>query len=211
MCAVNCYSLTVIRGGFSMQSELDFITYLEAFIPLSVKAKTALSDVLKVRQYAKREHIVPLNGVNDVISFVVKGCVREYYLNEQTEEVVVWFGLEKDIAVSLPSFISQQPSHTAIQAIEPTKVIQVSRADLYQLYDQFHEIERLGRIIAEHYLMNSDAYIKELQTQNAAERYQHLMEQKPQILQRVPLSMVASFLGISGETLSRIRAKRANY
>lgn len=136
MCAVNCYSLTVIRGGFSMQSELDFITYLEAFIPLSVEAKTALSDVLKVRQYAKREHIVPLNGVNDVISFVVKGCVREYYLNEQTEEVVVWFGLEKDIAVSLPSFISQQPSHTAIQAIEPTKVIQVSRADLYQLYDQ---------------------------------------------------------------------------
>lgn len=60
-----------------------------------------------------------------MISFVVKGCVREYYLNKQTEEVVVWFGLE---------------------------------------------IERLGRMIAEHYLMNSDAYIKELQTQNAAER-----------------------------------------
>ncbi|AYQ34359.1 Crp/Fnr family transcriptional regulator [Runella sp. SP2] len=193
-----------------MQSEVDFITYLEAFIPLSVEAKTALSGVLKVRQYAKREYIVPLNGVNDLISFVVKGCVREYYLNEQTEEVVVWFGLEKDIAVSLPSFISQKPSHTAIQAIEPTKVIQVSREDLYQLYDQFHEIERLGRIIAEHYLMNSDSYIKELQTQNAAERYQHLMEQKPQILQRVPLSMIASFLGISGETLSRIRAKRVS-
>ena len=193
-----------------MQSEVDFITYLEAFIPLSVEAKTALSGALKVRQYAKREHIVPLNGVNDVISFVVKGCVREYYLNEQTEEVVVWFGLEKDIGVSFPNFISQKPSHTAIQAIEPTKVIQISRENLYQLYDQFHEIERLGRIIAEHYLMNSDAYIKELQTQNAAERYQHLMEQKPQILQRVPLSMVASFLGISGETLSRIRAKRVS-
>ncbi|WP_273211902.1 Crp/Fnr family transcriptional regulator [Runella zeae] len=197
--------------AFAMEWRRNFITYLQGFIPLSSEAKMALLDALKVRQYAKREHIVPLNGVSDVISFIAKGCVREYYHNNQTEEVVVWFGIENDIAVSLPSFISQRPSHTAIQAIELTNVVQLSRADLYQLYDQFHEIERLGRIIAEHYLMNSDAYIKELQTQNAAERYHNLMTLKPQILQRVPLSMIASFLGISGETLSRIRAKRANY
>jgi len=196
--------------ALAMESRQDFITYLEGFIPLSSEAKTALLDALQVRQYAKREHIVPLNGVNDVISFIAKGCVREYYLNNQAEEVVVWFGIENDIAVSLPSFIAKQPSHTALQAIEPTNVIQLSRGELYQLYDRFHEIERLGRIIAEHYLMNSDSYIQELQTQNAAERYHNLMAQKPQILQRVPLSMIASFLGISGETLSRIRAKRVS-
>lgn len=184
------------------------IDCLNQFLPLSAEAVEAFVSVMTVKSFKKKEHLVEANSTNTNLNFILKGAVREYLLNEKEEEIVVWFGFENDFAVALPSFISQQNSKTAIQALEETEVIQLSRADLYQLYDKFHEIERLGRMITEQYLMNTENYHYEFHYLSAPERYNNLLKNRPEIFQRVSLQMIASYLGISNETLSRIRAKR---
>jgi len=184
------------------------INYLEGFVPLPAEAKAALSAVLHYKRIGRKEHIVWPNQVHEYISFIYSGCVREYYIDDREQEVALWFGFPYDVVVALPSFIAQQAGHTGIQALDDTEVLQINRTDLYALFDQFHAIERLGRLLTEQYLINSDNYIQSLQTQSAQVRYENLLARRPQILQTVPLSMIASYLGISQETLSRIRAKR---
>ncbi|WP_020594894.1 Crp/Fnr family transcriptional regulator [Spirosoma panaciterrae] len=193
-----------------MSPVLAIIDEIGRHIRLSPDSTSALLSVLTYKEVARKEHIVPMHAVHEHISFIHSGCVREYYLTDQSEEVVVWFGFERDIAVSLPSFVLQQPARTAIQALEPTTILQVSRTDLYNLYDQFHDLERLGRLLAEENLIKTDFHIHCLQALTAKQRYEAVLAQYPQLGQRVPLSMIASYLGITKETLSRIRAKPGN-
>jgi hypothetical protein len=92
--------------------------------------------------------------------------------------------------------------------MEPTSVIEINRNKLYELYDDFHEIERIGRQITEQYFLETELYHYEFHHLQAQQRFENLLKAKPHTFNRIPLSMIASYLGISNETLSRLRAKR---
>jgi len=138
--------------------------------------------------------------------FIEKGCVRGYY-NLDGKEVTYWFGFEHSFVTSFYSFISRKPAFENIQLIEDCRVLAISYDDLQKLYDKYPEIERLVRIINENYYVRLEERFVAAQFKSAKERYAGLLDFSPHILQRMPLGHIASYLGISQETLSRIRGK----
>lgn len=136
--------------------------------------------------------------------FLEKGCLRGFY-NLDGKEVTYWFGFENNFVTSFYGFISRKPSFENIQLIEDCTLWGLTYDELQDLYDQYPDIERLGRLSHEkYYMMLEDRFVSN-HFKDAKERYDMLLEVSPHIVQRVPLGYIASYLGISQETLSRIR------
>ena len=138
--------------------------------------------------------------------FLQQGALRGYYTLEE-KEITHWFAFENDFVTSFHSFITGQPAVENIQLLQGSVLWSMSREKLNVLLDRFPEIERLVRIIYENYYIRLEERFINSQFKSAAERYQNLLEQAPHIVERVPLGYIASYLGISQETLSRIRGR----
>ena len=110
--------------------------------------------------------------------------------------------------LSITSFFQRTLSHLIIQTIEPSLVYGIHHDDLMRLADEFHDIERLLRRLVTLSLILSQERMDSIQFESAQQRYEKLLKMTPQIVQRVPLTYIASFLGITLETLSRIRSQK---
>lgn len=138
--------------------------------------------------------------------FVEKGALRGFY-NADGKEVTHWFGFENDFVTSFHSFITQQPAVENIQLTEHSILWAISKPDLESLLNTHHETERLLRIAYENYYIKLEERFIGTQFKSAAERYENLLQQNAHILERMPLGYIASYLGITQETLSRIRSR----
>lgn len=132
--------------------------------------------------------------------------MRGFY-NLEEKEVTHWFAFEDDFVTSFHSFITQQPAIENIQLLEGSILWSITKENLNKLLDQYHELERVLRIAYEKYYIRLEERFINAQFKSATERYQHLLLQSPHIIERVPLGFIASYLGISQETLSRVRSK----
>jgi CRP-like cAMP-binding protein len=121
--------------------------------------------------------------------------------------VTHWFSLAPDFFTSFHSFITLKPAVENIQLMEPSVLWSISKEQLSGLMQKYHEIERLVRIAYEGYYIRLEERFVNAQFKTATERYLDLLEQSPHILDRMPLGYIASYLGISQETLSRIRSR----
>ena len=138
--------------------------------------------------------------------FLEQGALRGYY-HVDGKEVTHWFSFENDFVTSFHSFITGTPAVENIQLIEGSVLWSITRDRLNYLLSRHHEIERLVRIIYERYYIRLEERFVNAHFKSATERYQDLMQQAPHIIERVPLGAIASYLGISQETLSRIRSR----
>lgn len=136
-----------------------------------------------------------------------KGFARGFY-SQGGKDISLWFAFEGDMLASLYSCVTQKPSYTNIEMLEDSVISGLSYAQLNELYRNYPEFNLIGRLITEQYFIELEERTLSLQFQSASDRYQRLIERYPQLLQRAPLGHIASFLGISQETLSRIRAKK---
>jgi CRP/FNR family transcriptional regulator, anaerobic regulatory protein len=184
------------------------IQFFQQIHPLKDESITAILAILSQKNFAKKAFLVKQGDISTELYFVYSGCVREFFEDSNANEVNTWFGFENSIAVSTYSFFSQKPSLTNIQAIEDLKTIAIKHEDLQRLFDQFHDIERLGRLIVEQYLVQIEEIKVILQTLSARERYEYIIKNKSEFIQRIPLKYLASFLGIQLETLSRVRSQK---
>ena len=192
-----------------MYPELEnYLHFIQKTYPLSSKSIDALLPFLYQKSFTKKELLVRQGERSHELYFIISGCVREYFEDVNADEINTWFGMENSIAVSTYSFFSQKPSLTNIQALEDVETIVLRHEDLHQLYDEFHEIERLGRLISEQYLVQIEEIKIILQTLSARQRYEYILQNKPEFVQRIPLKFLASFLGIKLETLSRVRNQK---
>ena len=138
--------------------------------------------------------------------FLEKGAIRGFY-NLDGKEITHWFGFENDFVTSFHSFITGEPAVENIQLIEGSILWTISKDTLNELLNKHHEVERLVRIAYEKYYIRLEERFVNAQFKTATERYENLLQHTPYILERVPLGFIASYLGISQETLSRIRSK----
>ena len=138
--------------------------------------------------------------------FLEKGSLRGFY-NLDGKDITYWFAFENDFVTSFHSFITQKPAVENIQVMEATTLWAISKDKLNTLLNQHHAIERLVRIVYEKYYLRLEERYVNAQFKTASERYQELLQQAPHIIERVPLGHIASYLGISQETLSRVRSK----
>ena len=175
---------------------------------LSEEALDALSSGFKKVEMSKGEFLLQEGSVCRNMYFLEQGCLRGFYLLEE-KEITHWFAFENDFVTSFHSFITRKPSVENLQLLEDSILWQISYDSLHDLYDRFPEIERLGRMTCEKYYIRLEERYVNSQFKTAAERYQDLLNTNPLLLQRFSLGYIASYLGISQETLSRIRGKKA--
>jgi CRP-like cAMP-binding protein len=185
---------------------MPLIKHLSSIISISKELEKELNKITIKKTFAKGEVIISCYERCDCIYFIDKGLVRGYYYDDG-KEVTHWFAQEQEFATSFYSFITSKPALEHVQALEETEVIEIPYTTLQYLYKTFQETERLGRIITETYYIKLEERILNIHFKTAKERYQKLVNSKPFLIQRVSLGQIASYLGITQETLSRIRSE----
>src|SRR5882757_8657184 len=180
----------------------QLLTHIANYYPLSREAQNALHDCFEKVTLSKNEYLLTQGKICRHLYFLESGALRGFY-NLDGKEITHWFGFEKDFVTSFHSFITLQPAVENIQLLEGSILWAISKDTLAELFNQHHEIERLVRIVYEKYYIRLEERFVNAQFKTAAERYESLLQQTPHILERVPLGHIASYLGISQETLSR--------
>jgi len=137
--------------------------------------------------------------------FVKQGIIRAYTYKKATQ-VTFWFGSEGDTAISIKTYINGEASYENIDLLEDSVLYKIDTRELYALYNNDIHIANWGRKFAEQEFLKTEQRLISMQFLTATERYNELMNHNPQLLQRVPLGCIASYLGISQVSLSRIRA-----
>ncbi|WP_210486475.1 Crp/Fnr family transcriptional regulator [Rufibacter aurantiacus] len=178
---------------------------ISKYHPISLDAWEALSQSLTQVEIPRNSFLVQEGMVCNNLYFLEKGCLRGFY-NLDGKEITYWFGFENNFITSFYSFISRKPGVENIQSLEDSTLWGISFDALNRLFDLHKDLERLVRIINEQYYIRLEERLMAMQFKTARERYEQLMETSPHILQRVSLGQIASYLGISQETLSRIRS-----
>ena len=180
---------------------------ISAISPLSTESMDAFTRAWKNWITQKDFFLLKENTVSDYIYFLEKGVARIYYY-KNGKEITEWVALDGQFFLSIKSFFQRTPSYLIIQTIEPSQVYGIHHDDLMKLADEDHDIERLLRKMVTFSLILSQERMDSIQFESAQQRYEKLLKTTPQIVQRVPLTYIASFLGITLETLSRIRSQK---
>ncbi|MBD0404244.1 Crp/Fnr family transcriptional regulator [Flammeovirga sp. EKP202] len=165
------------------------------------------SNITEVTR-SKGEEIISKGEIHHSVYFIKKGAVRSYYINADGKEITYWFGFEGDVIASLGNFVESKPSLETIELLEDVELWKIDRSKLLDLYNTNIELANFGRQLAEIGLLEMEQQILLNQVTDAKTRYLSLIEKHPQILQRVKLGQIASYLGITQVTLSRIRAQK---
>jgi len=186
----------------------QLLQHLKNFHHLSEASRQALQEAFVKMVLPKNEYLITEGKTCRHLYFVEQGCLRGYY-NLEGKETTYWFGFENDFVTSFHSFITQQPAVENIQLIEGCVLWAISKDTLTRLLDQHQDLERLLRIAYEAYYIRLEERFVNARFKTATERYQQLLQQAPHIIDRVSLGYIAAYLGISQETLSRIRSKMA--
>lgn len=184
----------------------NFFSVVSRFTILSAESKQALSLCLKELNLSKGHILVKQDTVCNYVYFIDTGLTRTYYLKDG-KDVTDWISTENSFACSIISFITRQPDRRIIELLEPSVIFALRHNDLENLCNKYHDIERLFRHLISFGLIQLQQKFDNLHFSSALQRYKILMDNNPTIVQRVPLGMVASYLGITQETLSRMRAQ----
>ncbi len=186
---------------------MSFIDHLSSVISITKALEKEINSISDNITLSKGSDLIRINERCDNLYFIEKGLIRGYYFDDG-KEITNWFAQEQEFATCFYSFIASKPSFEILQCIEDCELIALNCASLQNLYKQFPETERIGRVITENYYIKLEERILSLQFKTAKERYQKLQNTKSSLLQRASLGQIASYLGITQETLSRIRAEQ---
>lgn len=140
------------------------------------------------------------------ISFILRGCVRHFHVRDG-EEITCDISLEGDFLTDFKSFNEGVPAEMNFLTLEKTEVLQIERESLAALYRENGKFETVGRKIAERVALRSMEMAMSLATDKPEQRYRKLLERQPEIFQRVRQRHIAKLLGITPESLSRIRKR----
>jgi CRP-like cAMP-binding protein len=182
-------------------------TATHAISPLSSESEKDYLQSWKHWQLPKDHLLLKENTVSDYFYFIEKGVARIYYYKNE-KEITEWIAMNGQFFLSITSFFQRIPSHLIIQTLEPSSIYGIHHDDFMRLADKYHDVERLLRKMVTGSLILSQVRMDSIQFESAQQRYERLLKTTPEIVQRVPLTYIASFLGITLETLSRIRSQR---
>lgn len=181
--------------------------YFKKFNTLSKEAEEAIADISTIVTISKNKNLQPIGHTCKTIYFINKGLARIYYFKDGID-ITESFSFENNIIARVESLFTGKPSRKAIEVLEDAEIVAINANQLFKLYDSFPAIERLFRKIFEGAYVETVNRIEGMQFHTAEERYKALISEAPNVLMRVPLKYVASYLGITQVSLSRIRAHR---
>jgi CRP/FNR family transcriptional regulator, anaerobic regulatory protein len=183
------------------------IDYFNSIHEMPKELVDDLYEVAIVKKFKKNEFILKDGQVSNYTSWILSGLVRSYYVKE-AEEVTTKFLWEGGTITSVYSYYSRKPGNENIVALEDTTLASLHYDQMQYLYKKHPVFNFIGRVITENYLYMLEIEVFYLRKQKAEDRYQFIVKYFPALLQRVPLKYLATYMGMSLETLSRIRAKK---
>lgn len=189
--------------------ETYFDLFIEQFPLLSLEAKKFTRSVLSVEKYEKKEFVFQSGEVQKNIGYVCKGLLKKYYVNEKGSEIITGFISQNGYATDYPSFLKQEPSKYYIQCLEKTFIVKMPHKKLQEAYRTYKESEMYGRLVAEKVLTRETDRVESFLFENAEERYLNFISANKDLMNRISLSHLASYLGIERQSLTRIRSKLA--
>lgn len=185
---------------------MDIDAIIDNVYMLPEKSKDRLKENISEAAYARGHFLFKANKISSDIYFIREGIVRAY-AETADSEVTFWFGKEGDTVISMKSYVYDQKGYENIQLLEPCKLYKMKTEDLRKLFLEDIHIANWGRRFAEQELIKVEERLIFRQCRTAMERYKELMATDPELLQRVQLGHIASYLGMTQVSLSRIRAE----
>lgn len=188
-----------------MQEQLT--NYIKGIITVTDDQLEEILSYFKPLKVEKNELLVTLGQTSQRTYFVGNGCLRMFFINEDGQDATRYFAFENQFATALVSFITGEPSEEFIQAAEHSELLCITHHDFYHLLEKIPQWEKFYRYYLEKAYVNNTKRLMSFLTQDATEKYRQLLNENPIIVRRLPNKMVASYLNISQETLSRLKSK----
>ena len=186
----------------------DLAVFLDSFEILSADDKQVIGEHLLIREYEKGKVLLSEGEISARCFFSLKGCVRQYYLMDGEEKTTAFF-TERQPVTSYMSYIDQTPSKHFFVCAEDIKVIEGNLEKEQEMYTRFPKLLTITRAMMEKDFGKTQEDFAAFVTSSPEQRYLNLLENNPQLLRRVPQHQIASYVGVTPESLSRIRKRIA--
>ncbi len=189
--------------------EADLLETLGFLVPLPAPMQQRVNKEAITQNFNRKHLLLKPGETARRLYFIRSGFLRTYFIDDQGKECTTWFLGKGEMMIPAYSFFTQKPSYEYIEVLQDCKLQSLSWNELNAYYADFPQGNLLGRIVTQKYYILSEERSVLLHTHNPELRYNRLLERHPNIEQQTTLTNVASYLGISRETLSRIRSKNA--
>ncbi len=189
-----------------MQDSNIFIRLLKGYGYLSDEAEEELKTKIQYITKKKGSRIIKEGQIVPSFFVAERGLIRSFYKKDE-QEITIWFGYEGVPFASIASFFDNKPARETVQCLEECSFQYITGKDMNELYQKYNEVNTIGRKLVEEYCKMLDERNFAFQTQSAEDRYKTLIKNEPEVIKRAPLGYIASYLGISQETLSRVRKR----
>lgn len=181
--------------------------FLKARTEIDDKTLSYISSYFKTKKTKRNEFLLREGEICKHFYFVNKGCIRLFNINKDGEEGTRYFHFEDAFGTALPSLINQKPSYEFMQTIEPSELLVINRDDYFHLVDTIPQFAFVYRQILESAYLKSQERIYCFQSLEAIEKVRWVMTNQSRWLTRLSNKMVASYLGLTPQTLSRLKSK----
>ena len=196
-----------MKQNLSQASIEPLLNYLDRLIPLSQEEKELVADKFQPRLFRNKQFALQEGDLCNQFIFVVRGCLRMYKIDDKGAMHILQFAAENYWILDLGSFHGLKPSTLNIDAIEDSVVLQINRDNLISLYTSAPKFDRIFRVLIENSFVRLQERLLQSISSTAEERYQSFLTNYPHLVNRLSLVQIASFIGITPESLSRLRGK----
>lgn len=183
------------------------INYIEAYSGLRINSSEieSIKSTFQPKKLRKRQFLLKSGCVSKYTAFITKGAIRQYCIDDKGNEKIIQLYVENHWADDRASLITQEPSLYNIQAWEDTEMLIISPKDIYDLADQIPAIAQMLRVMDDRHAIALHKRLNSMICGTAEERYLEFANKYPHLVQRFPQHHIASYLGITKETLSRVK------
>lgn len=191
-----------------MKEDSKLLYYFKKWTDLTENDETIIRSAFEPFSIKKKKDLLVTGQVCDYLYFINKGCLRSFYIDSKGAEHIYQIRMDNSWISDLRSFFSKSPSNYNIEALEDSSLLRISNEGFEQLLIDIPRLERYFRILFQKAYVNTLNRLNSTMWETAIDRYNEMLREHPEIFQRVPLIYIASYLGITPESLSRIRKQK---
>lgn len=191
-----------------MTRENKLLYYFRKWTNLTEENEAVVLSAFEAVSIRKKKDLLSAGQTSQYLYFIVSGCLRSYYVDMKGVEHIYQIRMDNSWITDLDSFFSQTPSKYNIESLEETHLLRISHQRFEELLIEIPCLERYFRILFQKAYINALNRLNATMWETALDRYNDMLKENPEIFQRVPLIYIASYLGITPESLSRIRKQK---